>query len=354
MNPPAAVFIVASSSASYCRTDARDRLPGFASRATSVTMKPAVETTALGKRYGSVVALEDVTFSVQAGEVLGVLGPNGAGKTTAIRVLTTVLEPSQGSFSVAGVPHTRPSEIRRLVGVLPESAGYPARQTGEEYLRYFARLFGHSRASARALAEELLVQVGLHDRRHSLIAGYSRGMRQRLGIARALVNDPKVVFLDEPTLGLDPAGQRQVLGHVRRIAHERGAAVLLSTHLLTEVEENCSRVLILNRGRAVAQGTVSEVVRLAAAPRSGRLQVAPEQADRAAAVLAHVAGISRVTSDGQPGWLSVAFAPAGLHPEDVSLNAATRALLDAGVGLLSFQLEGARLSDAFLAMTEAA
>jgi ABC-2 type transport system ATP-binding protein len=178
-------------------------------------------------------------------------------------------------------------------------------------------------------------------------------MRQRLGIARALVNDPAVVFLDEPTLGLDPAGQRQVLAHVRRIAQERGAALLLSTHLLTEVEENCSRVLILNRGQAVAEGTVSEVVRLAAAPRSGRLQVAPEQEERAAAVLAGVSGVARVARDGRPGWLSIAFAP-GAGPEDVSMNPGVRALLEAGIVLISFQLEGARLSDAFLAMTEAA
>jgi ABC-2 type transport system ATP-binding protein len=269
-------------------------------------------------------------------------------------VLTTILSPSHGSFSIDGIPHTRPQEIRRRIGVLPESAGYPELQTGEEYLSYHARLHRHPRAAARALARALLDELGLRARGGSLIASYSRGMRQRLGIARALVNDPEVVFLDEPTLGLDPAGQRQVLGHVRRIASERGAAVLLSTHLLTEVEENCSRVLILNRGRAVAAGTVSEVVRLASAPRSGRLQVVPEQAERAAAALAGVAGIARVTSDGRPGLLNVAFASGALQPDDVSLNVAVRALLDAGIGLISFELEGARLSDAFLAMTEAA
>jgi ABC-2 type transport system ATP-binding protein len=238
--------------------------------------------------------------------------------------------------------------------VLPESAGYPERQTGEEYLVYHARLHGHPRSSARVVARDLLDEVGLLPRAGSLVASYSRGMRQRLGIARALVNDPDVVFLDEPTLGLDPAGQRQVLAHVRRIASERGAAILLSTHLLTEVEENCTRVLILNRGRAVAEGTVAEVVRRAAAPRSGRLQVAPEQTEHAAAVLAGVAGVTGVSGDGRPGSLNVSFAHSGARPEDVSLNAAVRALLDAGVILVSFQLEGARLSDAFLAMTEAA
>jgi ABC-2 type transport system ATP-binding protein len=313
-------------------------------------MTPSVEAEGLNKRYGSFVALESLTFSLQPGEVLGVLGPNGAGKTTAIRVLTTILGPSGGRFSVAGVPHTRPSEIRRVVGVLPESAGYPARQTGEEYLRYFARLYGHSRAGARALAQELLTQVRLFDRRHSLIAGYSRGMRQRLGIARALVNDPQVVFLDEPTLGLDPAGQRQVLGLVRRITTERGATVLLSTHLLAEVEEVCSRVIILNRGRLAADGTVSEIARRAAAPRSARLRVAAEHVERARAALARSPGIERVEpANGQLGSL-VAMLDEGGSP--AAMNDGLRALADAEVPVLAFELEGARLSDAFLAMTK--
>jgi ABC-2 type transport system ATP-binding protein len=312
----------------------------------------AVETDRIDKRYGSRVALESLTFTVRAGEVLGVLGPNGAGKTTAIRVLTTVIPPDRGSFSVAGVPCTRPADIRRLVGVLPESAGYPERQTGEEYLRYFARLFGHSRTGARAVAEALLTQVGLAERGRSLIGGYSRGMRQRLGIARALVNDPRVVFLDEPTLGLDPAGQRQVLGLVRRISAERGATVLLSTHLLAEVEEVCSRVVILNRGRVVAEGTVSEIAHRAAAPRTATLRVAAEDAERACQTLAASPGIVRVEpAGGQPGSL---LATLDGDSSAAALNDGLRALVDAEVPLLAFELEGARLSDAFLAMTEEA
>jgi ABC-2 type transport system ATP-binding protein len=314
-------------------------------------MAAAIETHGVGKSYGSLVALEALDLRVEPGEVLGVLGPNGAGKTTAIRVLTTIFAPSRGSFSVAGFPHTRPTEIRRRIGVLPESAGFPARQTGEEYLRYHARLYGHTRASARATALALLEEVRLLERRRSLISTYSRGMRQRLGIARALVNDPTVVFLDEPTLGLDPAGQRQVLANVRSIASDRGAAVLLSTHLLTEVEEHCSRVVIIHRGRLVAEGTVGEIIRRAAAPRSGRLHVAPEHADRAAAVLAAAEGIEEVRmANGQPGWFSVVFASA---QNGKATNEALRSLLESEVALRSFELEGARLSDAFLKMTEA-
>jgi ABC-2 type transport system ATP-binding protein len=308
----------------------------------------AVEARGVEKRYGSLVALADLTFEAQAGEILGVLGPNGAGKTTAIRVLTTILAPTRGGFAVAGVPHTRPAEIRRRIGVLPESAGYPEHQTGEEFLRYHARLYGRGRADARAEAASLLQEVGLGDRAGSLISTYSRGMRQRLGIARALVNEPQVVFLDEPTLGLDPAGQRQMLATVRRIAGERGATVLLSTHLLAEVEETCSRVLILNRGRVAAEGTVTEIARLAAAPRSGRLRVPPDQAEAALRVLESLHGVRAASADGRPGSLVVQLA------EGDSLNEALRPLVDAGIPLLAAELEGARLSDAFLAMTEAA
>jgi ABC-2 type transport system ATP-binding protein len=307
----------------------------------------AVEARGVERRYGSLVALADLSFEAAPGEILGVLGPNGAGKTTAIRVLTTILEPTRGSFSVAGIPQSRPAEIRARIGVLPESAGYPEGQTGEEYLRYHARLYSRSRHDAGVVARSLLADVGLAERGRTLIATYSRGMRQRLGIARALVNEPQVVFLDEPTLGLDPAGQRQILATIRGIASERGATVLLSTHLLAEVEETCSRVLILNRGRVAAQGTVAEVASRAAAPRGGRLRVAPELAARALRALAAADGVEAASADGQPGVLTFRLA------RQESMNDAVRAVVEAGIPLLSSELEGARLSDAFLAMTEA-
>ena len=315
-----------------------------------MTSAHTIEAHGLRKAYGGTVAVEELSFTARAGEVVGLLGPNGAGKTTAIRVLTTIFPPTAGSFAVAGIPHTRPAAIRQRVGVLPESAGYPEQQTGAEFLRYHARLFGHSRESAQATAGALLDQAGLAERKDYRIATYSRGMRQRLGIARALVNDPEVVFFDEPTLGLDPAGQRQVLRLVEGIARERGATVVLSTHFLAEVEDTCSRVLILNRGRVIAEGTVAEVTRRAAAPRRGRFRVPADLRERALAALAQVPQVDDPQPlDGRPDWLAASFEDAAAIPEMVS--EAVRALARAEVPLLAFELEGARLSDAFLSMT---
>jgi ABC-2 type transport system ATP-binding protein len=313
-------------------------------------MAPAIEARGLTKTYGSLVAVDGLDLEIPQGIVLGFLGLNGAGKTTAIRVLTTVLPPSSGTFSVAGIPSTRPRDIRRAVGVLPESAGYPERQTGEEFLRYHARLFGHSRESARTRAGSLLAEVGLAQRGRTLVASYSRGMRQRLGIARALVNEPQVLFLDEPTLGLDPAGQRQVLGVIRRIADGRGATVVLSTHLLGEVEEVCSRVVILNRGRVVADGTVAEVVRRAAAPGRVRLEVAQGRVEHAMRALEGLPAVAAAQANGRPGELELTLA-AESDPE-AGVAEALRALLAADVSVVGLSLEGRRLSDAFLAMTE--
>jgi ABC-2 type transport system ATP-binding protein len=174
-------------------------------------------------------------------------------------------------------------------------------------------------------------------------------MRQRLGIARALVNEPRVVFLDEPTLGLDPAGQRQVLALVRRIAGERGATVLLSTHLLAEVEEVCSQVLILNRGRVAVAGTVAEVAHRAAAPRSAKLRVAPERVEEALTVLGRAPGVERVArADGYAGSLTATLERGTSN----GMNEGLRLLAKSAIPVLAFELEGARLSDAFLAMTE--
>lgn len=308
---------------------------------------PAIAVRGLSRRFGSRVAVEDLSFEARPGDVVGLLGPNGAGKTTTIRLLSTVLAPTSGTFSVAGVPSARPADIRRKVGVLPESAGYPPYLSGADYLRYHARLFGLGRTAAAELAIRLLDEVGLAERASSRIGTYSRGMRQRLGIARSLVNEPSVVLLDEPTLGLDPAGQRQVLAIVRRIATERGATVVLSTHTLPEVEQACSSVLILAKGRVLVSGTVDEVTRAVAVQRSGRLRVPLDLMDRARESLSDIAGVTCEVTRERPDVLTIRVA----GPSTSDTNAALLAVLAADVPVLSFEVDGARLNDAFLTLT---
>jgi ABC-2 type transport system ATP-binding protein len=319
--------------------------------------KITVEAVHLTKHFGAYSAVEDVSFSASQGEIIGLLGPNGAGKTTTIRLLTTVLEPTSGEFSIAGHPSTSATEIRRCVGVLPESSGYPSHQTGAEYLRFYARLYGLSRSHARSLSAELLAAVGLEQRGRSRISTYSRGMRQRLGIARALVNDPSVVFLDEPTLGLDPAGQTQVLDIIRTIANARDATVVLSTHLLPEVEQVCSKVVILNHGRVMVSGSVGEVIGRALIEHSAHLRVPLHLVERARQALTNFAGLAVDQVEGQPELLRIAVETpgtvSGVSPAD-AMNAGLTAVMAAGIPVLRFELEGARLSDAFLKMTSEA
>lgn len=306
----------------------------------------------ISRSFGSLVAVRDLSFEAHAGEVIGLLGPNGAGKTTAMRVLSTILAPTRGSFTLDGIPHTRSVEIKRLLGVLPESSGYPRHWTGVEFLRFYARLNGHSSRDAREVAANLLTEVGLAERAASRIGTYSRGMRQRLGVARALVNSPKVIFLDEPTLGLDPAGQRQMLELIRDLAKRRGAAVILSTHFLDEVEELCSRVIILNRGVVIAAGTISDIKRRAA-PTSIRVRVEHEKHDEALEALAKADGVAGVDSvDGHPDTFTATFEREWLRSKGATaMNGVLAALVEANVPVLSFELEGGRLSDAFLALT---
>lgn len=307
----------------------------------------------LRKFYKSREALRGLSFTLKAGRVLGFLGPNGAGKTTAIRILTTIMEPTSGYFFVDGISSEYPEKIRRRIGVLPESLGFPKQITGIEFLIYFGQLYGRSAADARKYAQRLLEEVGLEKRAKSLIGSYSRGMRQRLGIARALVNDPVVVFLDEPTLGLDPRGQQDLLALIQRIARERNAGVVLCSHHLSDIEGVCDDVVILMSGQVIANGTVAEVIGQAQ-QNAIKVHVPSQSIADARQALEAMPDIKAVTPAGEmSGWLGVelnGILPEGEHINNKILNT----LIRAEIPILSFEAEGGRLQDVFLNLTEEA
>lgn len=308
----------------------------------------------LHKFYGSRAALRGLSFNLIAGRILGFLGPNGAGKTTAIRILTTILEPSSGHFSVDGVPSTQPDQVRRKIGVLPESLGFAKNMTALELLSYFGQLYGQSARDAKSKSLTLLEEVGLQTRAKSLIGSYSRGMRQRLGIARALVNDPAVIFLDEPTLGLDPRGQQDLLTLIRRITNERKVGVIFCSHQLPEVESLCSDVIIMRSGQMIANGTVSDVV--ARAQRNiFRIQVPIPMNVKAQEAIEQTPNAMVTILEESPDWLEVRLVAATEQNDEqdrFAKNKTLEALIRAEVPILNFQTEGGRLQDVFLQLTE--
>jgi ABC-2 type transport system ATP-binding protein len=220
---------------------------------------PAVEARALVKRFrsrsGTVEAVRGVDLRVGAGEVFGFLGPNGAGKSTTVRMLTTLLSLTSGTARVAGVDVAAdPDAARRRIGVALQEAGLDMRQTGRELLVLQARLFGLAPRAAGRRAQELLELVDLPDAADRRIKGYSGGMKRRLDLASALVHEPEVLFLDEPTTGLDPASRLTVWDEVRRI-NRRGTTVFLTTQYLEEADQLCNRLAIIDDGRIVREGT---------------------------------------------------------------------------------------------------
>ncbi|MDE1924909.1 MAG: ABC transporter ATP-binding protein [Patescibacteria group bacterium] len=212
----------------------------------------------LTKSYGDRVAVDHIDLTVAAGEFYGFLGPNGAGKTTTIRMLTGIIEPDEGDVSVGGYPSNDKGSIASVIGVVPEGRGFYEWMTAVEYLEFFADLYGMNPDEKKKRIDSLLEKVGLDARRNSRVGTYSRGMKQRLALARALVHQPKILFLDEPTLGLDPQGQEDIQRLLKDLNKE-GITVFLSSHLLNEVSNLCSRIVILHGGRIVANGTLEQL-----------------------------------------------------------------------------------------------
>jgi len=217
-----------------------------------------IEVSNLTKTYPGVVAVDDLSFKVEKGEIVGFLGPNGAGKSTTMRILTCFIAPTSGSAKLAGFDvHDQSMEVRRRVGYLPESNALYTEMRVEEYLLFRARLRDLAPKDRAARVGEVLDKVRLTDRRRSIIAHLSKGLRQRVGLADAILHRPEIVILDEPTIGLDPTQVRDVRELIKGLGESH--TVLFSSHILSEVEKICGRVLILSRGKLVASGTPEEI-----------------------------------------------------------------------------------------------
>ncbi len=258
-----------------------------------------IVTRRLSKRYGDLVAVDNLDLEVRAGEIFGLLGQNGAGKTTTILMLLGLTEPSAGAARVLGLdPARHPLAVKRRVGYLPDNVGFYDGLTGRENLRYTARLNGLNGAPAEASIDAALEQVGMTERADTRVDTYSRGMLQRLGIADALLKDPAVLILDEPTTAIDPLGVVEILDLLRRLVEERGLAVLLSSHLLAQVQSVCDRIGIFAAGKLIGVGTVAELARQFGGA-GGHIEVGFEGLDaagrtRTAELLAAIDGVSAV------------------------------------------------------------
>jgi len=295
----------------------------------------------LTKDYGNRRAVDHVTFEAQQGEILGFLGPNGAGKTTTMRILTGYMPPTDGEAFVGGYNVVDESiEVRRRVGYLPETVPLYSDMAVFDYLKYMADLRHLPDAAERV--DEVLEMMGLQERAEGIIGNLSKGMRQRVGLAQALLHRPEVLILDEPTIGLDPGQVVEVRKLIREIGRER--TVLLSTHILSEAQNICDRVLIINKGRIVAEDTPEKLQsRLLGAERVF-LRVNGD-GDGLAHSISEVKGVQSVDSRGE-GVVEFQFAPG----QDIRSQVA-RSVVEAGFELLEMRPLGMSLEEIFLELT---
>ena len=308
------------------------------------TTANAIEATGLVKRFGETTALDGVDLVARQGRVLGVLGPNGAGKTTAVRILATLLRPDDGQASVCGYDVLRDAhQVRQLIGLTGQYASVDEGLSGINNLIMIGRLLGLPRADARARASELLARFELTDAAVRPAKTYSGGMRRRLDLAASLVGSPRVLYLDEPTTGLDPRSRIDVWGMIRGLVAD-GVTVLLTTQYLDEADQLAHDIVVIDHGKVVATGTPDE---LKAKTGGQVLQVSPADAARMAEVTALMAELIRaeVVTDAETG---VATAPVG---DAALVRHIFRELDDRGIELAEFTLRKASLDEVFFALT---
>ena len=305
-----------------------------------------IEVQHLTKRYGRVTAVDDVTFRVERGEILGFLGPNGAGKTTTMRVITGYMPPTDGKVTVAGFDvFDQAVEAKRRTGYLPETPPLYPDMTVREYLTFVARIKGVPSGERKARVDRVMARTAVADMRDRPCGKLSKGYRQRVGLAQAILHNPDVLVLDEPTAGLDP----KQINETRQLIHELAGdhTIILSTHILPEVAQTCQRVVIINKGRVVAVDTPDNLTRRLRGAESMYVLV---DADRdAAPALQDVAGVTRVAMADRHGS-AVGYEVESVHGEDVRRDLA-RVVVSQGWGLLELRPLRVSLEDVFLRVT---
>ncbi|MBN1977058.1 MAG: ABC transporter ATP-binding protein [Anaerolineae bacterium] len=307
-----------------------------------------VETRGLVKRYGRLTAVKDLDLVVEEGTVFGFVGPNGAGKTTTMRILATLLRPTSGEARVAGFSvHKQRRDVRRAIGYMPDFFGIYGDMRVWEYLDFFSACYEIPPDTRRRLVDDLLALVDLSHRRDDYVDALSRGMKQRLCLARALAHDPKVLILDEPASGLDPRARVEIRELLREL-QAMGKTIFVSSHILSEIEEVCTHIGIIEAGQLVATGTMEEMRRLIQAHRVLRVGLAG-RIDEAQAWLAgqpDVMGVEPVTGNGE-GNLEVTFTG-----DDEALARLLREMVGAGFPVLAFREQAGDLEDVFMRLTK--
>jgi len=264
----------------------------------------AIQTKALTRRFGDLVAVEDVNLEVASGQFFGFLGPNGAGKSTTIKMLTGLLAPTSGRMQILGIDFEQdPVDVKRQIGVVPEGMALFGRLTGAEYLNFVGRMYGLDRETAAKRAGELLEFMQLADQQRKLVTDYSHGMQKKLALAAAVIHGPKILFLDEPFEGVDAIAAGTVKAMLQRMI-ARGATIFLTSHVLEIVERLCSHVAIIHKGRLVAQGSLEELragVEAQAASGNGD-QIAPSKKLTLEEIFLHTVGGVR-SAEQELSWL---------------------------------------------------
>ena len=307
-----------------------------------------IEVDGLHKRFAGQVALEEVNFTVPRGEIFGFVGPNGAGKTTTIRILATLAVADAGTATIGGIPVADdPHGVRELIGYMPDFFGVYDQLTAEEYLQFYAACHGVPRRRRRPVSHELLELVALADRADDQVDTLSRGMKQRLCLARALVHNPQVLLLDEPASGLDPRARvemRELIRELRRM----GKTILVSSHIVPEMEELCTWIGVIERGRMVAVGPKADVLRRAATGRRVRVELANADGARL--------DEARKRLEAEAGVIAVEAGDAVLEVtigEELAQHRLLRDLVEAGYDVDAFTPVAGSLSDVFLRLTDA-